>query len=120
MSTRIICHSAFALLCCILLYACNSQPTGTEEKITLIPLDKKSDTTKPMQQENHGSLPSVISSSTFFSRLFSLQERRENVAHRMTRNFLILYFYEYCSAQDKPFHGCLSIKTHLFIPIWPK
>ena len=117
MSTRIICHSAFALLCCILLYACNSQPTGTEEKITLIPLDKKSDTTKPMQQENHGSLPSVISSSTFFSRLFSLQERRENAAHRMTRNFLILYFYEYCSAKISLFKGVYPRETHHFIPI---
>lgn len=44
MSTRIICHSALALLSCMLLYACNSQPTGTKEKITLTPLDKKSDT----------------------------------------------------------------------------
>ena len=42
MSTRIICHSALALLSCMLLYACNSQPTGTKEKITLTPLDKKS------------------------------------------------------------------------------
>ena len=44
MSTRIICHSALALLSCMLLYACNSLPTGTKEKITLTPLDKKSDT----------------------------------------------------------------------------
>ena len=41
MSTRIICHSALALLSCMLLYACNSLPTGTKEKITLTPLDKK-------------------------------------------------------------------------------
>ena len=44
MSTRIICHSALALLSCMLLYACNSLPTETKEKITLTPLDKKSDT----------------------------------------------------------------------------
>lgn len=44
MSTRIICHSALAILSCMLLYACNSLPTGTKEKITLTPLDKKSDT----------------------------------------------------------------------------
>ena len=33
MSTRIICHSALALLSCMLLYACNSLPTETKEKI---------------------------------------------------------------------------------------
>ena len=44
MSTRIICHSALALLSCMLLYACTPRQGRYREKIILMPLGELSDT----------------------------------------------------------------------------
>ena len=52
MNTRIIYNSALALLSCMLLYACNSQPSGTKEKITITSLDGQSGTDTMVVSKN--------------------------------------------------------------------